>query len=285
MPTVREFSDEFLETYAAVNNKPSEQASKRCIIKHHINPLLGNLPLDGVARGIEPFKAQLKKVGLSPKRINNILACLSKLLRYAQEREILPVAPRVRLLKLPPQKFAFFDFGEYPQLLEAAKQESEWYAMVVTAGDAGLRMGELLALEWGDLDFQIGSLTVRRSNWQGHIGSPKGGKERTIPLTQQLLAALKAHRHLRGPLVFCGAAGGSADTQPPQEADPEVLPPGRASRGRLACAEAHLLQPSGHAGGGAQGNPGAGRPHVSGSDHEVHAPDPDRITGYGAASG
>jgi integrase len=207
MPTVREFADEFLETYAAVNNKPSEQASKRSMIKHHIKPLLGDLRLDEVSREIEPFKARLKKLDLSAKRINNVLACLSKMLRFAQEREILSAAPKVRLLKLPPSKFDFFDFGEHRRLMEAAKYESEWCAMIVAAADAGLRMGELLALEWSDLDFVMGNFTVRRSNWQGHVGSPKGGKERTIPMTQQLASVLKAHRHLRGKLVFCGPEG------------------------------------------------------------------------------
>ncbi len=113
--------------------------------------------------------------------------------------------------QLPPQKFTFLDFDEYHRLVESGRRDEDWLAMVVTAGDAGLRMGELLALEWGDLDLVRGVLTVRRSNWRGHIGAPKGGRERTIPMTLQLQAALKAHRHLRGPLVFC-AMGGEALT-------------------------------------------------------------------------
>jgi integrase len=48
-----------------------------------------------------------------------------------------------------------------------------------------------------------GTLTVRRSSWRGHLGSPKSGRDRKIPLTKRLAAALKATRHLRSDLVFC----------------------------------------------------------------------------------
>jgi site-specific recombinase XerD len=46
-----------------------------------------------------------------------------------------------------------------------------------------------------------------RTDWRGKIGSPKGGRERVVPLTARLLAVMKRIRHLRGPLVFCWADG------------------------------------------------------------------------------
>ena len=73
----------------------------------------------------------------------------------------------------------------------------------MVAGEAGLRQGELIALEWGDVDLVAGTLTVRRSSRRGHLGSPKSGRDRKIPLTLRLLAALKAARHLHSELVFC----------------------------------------------------------------------------------
>jgi len=125
------------------------------------------------------------------------------MLNYAaDEAKVIQEAPTVRFLKLPPQRFDFFDFAEWDRLVEAARQDPEWYPAILVAGDAGLRMGEILALEWSDINSQAGSLTVRHSDWQGKIGSPKGGRERTVPMTETLHAALKAHRHLRGRWVF-----------------------------------------------------------------------------------
>ncbi len=52
-----------------------------------------------------------------------------------------------------------------------------------------------------------GFLIVRRSLWRGQEGSPKGGHNRKVPLSDVALAALKAHRHLGGPHVFCDERG------------------------------------------------------------------------------
>src|SRR5262249_30430811 len=45
-------------------------------------------------------------------------------------------------------------------------------------------------------------LTVRRSDWCGHVTVPKGGRVRQLPMTQRLTAALKALRHLRSDRVL-----------------------------------------------------------------------------------
>ena len=60
---------------------------------------------------------------------------------------------------------------------------------------------EIIALEWGDVDLVTGALTVRRSSWKGQVGTPKSGRERKVPLTARLKAALKAHRHLKSGLM------------------------------------------------------------------------------------
>ncbi len=72
---------------------------------------------------------------------------------------------------------------------------------------AGLRAGEIRALAWTDVNFPSRVLTVRRTDYRGNLGSPKSGRLRTIPMTDELTAALKAHRHLNGEVVFCDANG------------------------------------------------------------------------------
>ncbi len=54
-----------------------------------------------------------------------------------------------------------------------------------------------MALEWTDVDFVKNQVCVERSNWKGHVTSPKVGRLRYVPLTKTLGAALRAHRHLR----------------------------------------------------------------------------------------
>ena len=113
------------------------------------------MPLDAVKmHPIEVLKASLLAKGLSRKRVNNILACLGKMLRYAHEVEPLDVVPRVKVLKVPQQKFDFLTFEELSRLTDAVKVDPERWVFVLLGADAGLRQGEIIALKWGDVDTQ-----------------------------------------------------------------------------------------------------------------------------------
>jgi integrase len=171
-------------------------------------PVFGEMPLDQIRmHPIETLKADKLASGLSRKSVNNILACLGKILRYAHETEVLAAVPKIKLLKLEPQKFDFLTYEEFERLLDAVKNDAERRAIFLVAGEAGLRQGEMLALEWGDVDLVAETLTVRRSDWRGIVGSPKSGRDRKIPLTRRLGAALRGLRHLRGARVLCQPDG------------------------------------------------------------------------------
>jgi integrase len=44
----------------------------------------------------------------------------------------------------------------------------------------------MMALEWSDVDLNKRQLCVARSEWKGHVNSPKGGRLRYVPLTKRL---------------------------------------------------------------------------------------------------
>ena len=75
------------------------------------------------------------------------------------------------------------------------------------AARRGLRCGEIMALEWTDVDLHKRQLCVTRSEWKGYVTMPKGGRLRYVPLTKRLTDALRDARHLRGPRVLCDADG------------------------------------------------------------------------------
>jgi hypothetical protein len=117
VPKFAAYADDFLKTYVVANNKPSEREAKACILRHHLLPRFGDMPLDAIKmHAIETLKASLLAKGRTPKRVNNILACLGKMLRYANEIELLETVPRIKLLKVPPQKFDFLTFEEFSRL-------------------------------------------------------------------------------------------------------------------------------------------------------------------------
>ncbi len=200
VPTFHEwFTGRFWQEWVvARKNKPTEIRSKEIIYRIHIKPALGDLSLDEIDVGtVARFRASLlqkttaKGKPLSDKRINNILAVLSKPLRYAVDAEVIAKAPKIGLLKVERPEIISWEFLEYARVLRAAYEEGpEWYAAVCLAGEAGLRVGEVKALRWSDLDLIAETLTVNQQTRNGVTGTPKGRTRRTIPMTTTLLEAL-----------------------------------------------------------------------------------------------
>jgi integrase len=202
VPTFREwFNGRFwTEWVIGRKNKPSEVESKRSIFKHHLDRAFGGQRLDQIGTAqVAAFRARLVAEGkLSDKRMNNILTVLSKALRYAVEVEMIEKAPKVGLFKLEQGEVVFWEFDTYAQLLDAAVVEGPmWYAAVCLAGEAGLRVGEVRALEWTEVDLIGRTITISQQRRKGIEGTPKGRTRRVVPMTPVLYDALRRLEVLR----------------------------------------------------------------------------------------
>ena len=72
------------------------------------------------------------------------------------------------------------------------------YPLFLTAVSTGVRLGELLALQWGDLDARGHRLHVRRTAYRGAFYIPKTKRsKRTVDVGDQLLATLSRVRRER----------------------------------------------------------------------------------------
>jgi integrase len=229
-PTMREFAPRFIE-YSTNNNRPSTVATKEQYLEEHLLPAFGDRRLNEIRfADVEAFKAAMrsklaqsrhrkeaptkwaikKRYGPLPntlrdKTINNILSCLRKLLNVAVEYEVLAGAPKVKLFKTIPPPFDFLDFEEAERLLKAA--DPEWKPILQLALKSGLRQGEILGLEWNDVDLIRGRINVRRSIWKGLEGPPKGGRARAVEVPASVVKSLETMRR-GGPYVFCNEDGG-----------------------------------------------------------------------------
>jgi integrase len=205
VPTLEQFAPRFLDGHARANRqKPSGIVAKESILHHHLIPLLGAKKLDAVTTE----HVQNLKRGLhdrAPKTVNNVLTVLNVLLKKAVEWNVIDRVPCViRLLPIPKPSAGFYDFDEYERLIQAAKVlDRTTYLIVLLGSDAGLRCGEIMALEWRDVDLHKRQLCVQRSDWKCHVTVPKGGRLRYVPLTVRLATALREHRHLRSDRVLC----------------------------------------------------------------------------------
>ena len=214
VPLFGDFVEEFMRSYVAASNKPSEAESKRYILRGHLLPRFADTKLDQIGRHeIEQLRAACRAAGCGPKRINNVVGCLLKVLSYAHELELISSVPKVKALKFLRPKLDFLSFAEYARLAEATADTPAINAMIRLGAEAGLRRGEIAAFQLGDVDFERRTLTVRRTAWFDghmvlHVDSPKSGRERVVDMTRSLTEALRAVEPTRGSYMFPRRAGG-----------------------------------------------------------------------------
>ncbi|MBI4229195.1 MAG: site-specific integrase [Planctomycetes bacterium] len=147
---------------------------------------------------VEAFQARRAREvkAATVNRQMNILRCL---FRKAVEWNYLIESParRVKRLREENTKFRYLTPEEAERLVRSCGRHLR--PVVLTALHSGLRLGEDLALQWGDIDFDRGILTVRNG---------KNGRMRHVPLNRTLTEALRGVRRLVGcPHVFCRADG------------------------------------------------------------------------------
>lgn len=205
VPTLAAFWPAWIEGHAKANRqKATTIDSKESIYRNHLAPLLGRKRLDEITEeDVARLKGRLKD--RSPKTVNNVLSVLSKLLKTAVRWKRIPKMPvEIELVKAAKPVMEFYQEEEFERLIEAARKISgNRLTFILLAGEAGLRAGEIMALEWSDVDLKNQSITVRQSLSSGrHLGAPKGGTSRVIPMTARLAAALRESRHLIGPRVL-----------------------------------------------------------------------------------
>ena len=100
---------------------------------------------------------------------------------------------------------------EVLSLMTSAESDQD-AAIFHTAAFAGLRVGELLALRWRDLDFKRRTIHVRENWTAGNTTTPKGGTERAVPMADEVAQRLaklgqRAHFVHEDDLVFCTSGG------------------------------------------------------------------------------
>jgi len=89
----------------------------------------------------------------------------------------------IELLKVAPSTMEFYEPHEHERLVEVAmkmEMDHQYLVFFLLGGEAGLRCGEIIALEQTDVDFTRNVIHVRRSEWEGHVILLKGGRARQV---------------------------------------------------------------------------------------------------------
>ena len=198
--------------------KYATQTSYAYFLRRHLIPAFGDLPLRELSRERIQVLLQAKLAsGLAWETVHHIQCALSKILGTAVEWGYIEANP-VRLTRLPRRSRARAKAVLNPQqirLLLAALPEpsrSLVFLLILT----GLRVGELLALRWRNVDFQAALLRIEETVYDGHFDEPKSRRGiRLVPLGSLALAFLSARQagavENREALVFASRKGTPLD--------------------------------------------------------------------------
>jgi len=171
--------------------KPSTIRDYRSVLNAHLLPAFGDQKLESITvEDIESWRTTLD--GLSNRSKNKLLIQLHGIFRRAQRLYGLDANPLARVEKHPQRSSGDIEVlapEEVWALVRAASSELDG-AIFLTAAFTGLRMGELLALRWRDVDF-AGSVIRVRSSWAGgQLTTPKSGQVRSVPMAPDVASAL-----------------------------------------------------------------------------------------------
>jgi integrase len=178
IPTFGEYARKFLDNVTHL--KHSTIASYEGILRNHLGDLQDQ-PLDQIKRTDikDLISAKQKRGGVAPGTVNNIQRFISRVFSDAREDEFIAMNPAERLGKFINSKDHKVEIN--PLTREEAKvfldtiqtHYPRHYPLFLCALRTGMRLGELLALKWGDVDFQGGIYRSAPVIHQGALHDPQ----------------------------------------------------------------------------------------------------------------
>lgn len=194
VPTLNEYSKVSFDCHRN-ERKHTTNTDYQNIYNKHIKPYFGTSKLDKIrVSAINIWKNKLYSANkLSSRRVNDIKKILGTILEDAVRDEILITNPVSKSRPLPihqEKEIEPFSLDEIEKILSSAKCQDK--NLIATLFMTGMRTGELIGLQWSDIDFMKCEISIKRTIGRGHIGTPKTYSSiRTIPILNSLMPYLK----------------------------------------------------------------------------------------------
>ncbi len=201
--TVKEFLEMWLEDEVKPNRKVSTYDIYHSVITNHLIPGIGNIPLHQLG----PIHIHQLMKSLSNKDISSTTAkysvrTLKVALNWAVKMQLIPKNPAANIrisTRSTGSEMKVWTDEEVNRFLQAAKG-SKFYPTFYLAITTGMRMGELLGLKWTDIDFDRGTISIRRTLQRTSAGlqlieqTKTAKSRRLISISPSTVEVLKKHR-------------------------------------------------------------------------------------------
>lgn len=169
-----EWLDHWYETYCKPNARPATQRTYEGYIRLYLHPRLGSIPLNKVTTSdIQQMctwmmtEARLDQKngegGLSDSQVINCYSLCDRVLEKAVAEKLIVRNP-AKGCKLPPNRpneMKVLSREDMQKVLIQAKEEN-YYELFLLEFATGLRLGELMALQWDDVDLVTGELRINK---------------------------------------------------------------------------------------------------------------------------
>lgn len=203
-PLLRAYATKWLDDGKTVL-KWSTQRFYKGHLENHILPTLGDRSVKSLKRAdCRDLVTACHSKKLSSASIKAVNRTLSAVLSLAVEDELLPANPAFRMGKhmrtgddLPNEINPLTAQEAHDMLVKAEEAFPEFHPFFLCAVRTGLRLGELLGLQWADLDFNQRFIHVRRTRTASRISSTKNKKNRRVDMSVKLVDVLRSLRTKR----------------------------------------------------------------------------------------
>ncbi len=199
--TVGAFLDHWLRDSAKPSVRPRTYVSYASVVRVHLAPGLGQLPLARLSpQHVQTFLNAKSASGLSPRTVGYLRAVLRQALGQAERWGMVTrnVARLAEPPRIPRREVSPLSPEEARRFLDAIRGD-RLEALYLVALGVGLRQGEILGLAWSDVDLEASTVTVRhalqRVDGALVLVEPKSAtSRRVIALPALVRDALRAHR-------------------------------------------------------------------------------------------
>ena len=221
----QEWLSEWLENYVKPSSKPKTYTRYAQIVESHLLPRLGGYELDELTpqllqhQIVDMGKCGNKRTckGLAPSTVNLIVAVIQESLETAYSIELTKVysADKIKRPRIEEKKVECFSVAEQKVLEEALKNDKRPKTFgILLCLYTGLRIGELLALEWTDIDFDKREISISKTchdsrdelgRYVRFVNPPKTSTSmRVIPIPKQLVPLLRETKKKNGSRYVVG---------------------------------------------------------------------------------
>jgi len=209
--TLRKFTDEVWKPSVFPSLKLSTRLFYDHNLKTHILAALGDVPLRLLTRdGVQKWLHAKFSAGMSSNSVRHLRTSFGTLLNAAEMDELIRqnVVKKTRLpRRIHSEEPPMVSLDDLKSLLQELPEPSRSIAALIVL--TGVRIGEMLALRWCDVDLVAGTLRVRQTVYEGQFDTPKTKRSRRVlplsPIAVQIFGLQKQGSGTA--LIFSSAMG------------------------------------------------------------------------------